>query len=248
MAVASDLSTLKLPPARLRLRGRSFIAITLAPSAPLVDWLTELDHQIERAPAFFTDRPVVIDCTALEPDDPAVPTLVQDLRSRGVQVVGVEGIADRDGFAPVGAPGWVWPVPIGAGRAVGPIEVPDEGPQAEPTPPPAEPQPSLIVEKPVRSGQTVLFPEGDITVLGAVSSGAEIIAGGSIHVYGALRGRAIAGFTGNKRARIFCRRMEAELLAIDGLYRTAEEMPAALRGKPAQAWLDGDVIQMAALT
>jgi septum site-determining protein MinC len=62
-----------------------------------------------------------------------------------------------------------------------------------------------------------------------------------------LRGRAIAGFSGNPQARIFCQKLEAELLAIDGLYRTADEMPAALRGAPAQAWLDGNVMQMAVL-
>ena len=76
----------------------------------------------------------------------------------------------------------------------------------------------------MRSGQSVIFPEGDVTVLGSVGSGAEIVAGGSIHIYGTLRGRAIAGATGNARARIFCRKLEAELLAIDGLYKTADDM------------------------
>jgi septum site-determining protein MinC len=73
------------------------------------------------------------------------------------------------------------------------------------------------------------------------------MAGGSIHVYGALRGRAIAGMLGNPQARIFCRRLEAELLAIDGLYRTAEDMDPTLRGRPVQAWLDRDSIVMAPL-
>ena len=74
-----------------------------------------------------------------------------------------------------------------------------------------------------------------------------MFAGGSVHVYGALRGRAVAGFTGNPGARVFCRRLEAELVAIDGVYRTADDMDAALRGRPVQAWLDGDSIVMAAL-
>jgi len=73
----------------------------------------------------------------------------------------------------------------------------------------------------------------------------EIIAGGSIHVYGSLRGRAIAGLTGNNRARIFCRRLEAELLAIDGVYQTADDMNAALRGRPVQAWLAGEAMMLA---
>ena len=74
-----------------------------------------------------------------------------------------------------------------------------------------------MIEDPVRSGQSVVFMEGDVTVVGSVGSGAEIVAGGSIYVYGTLRGRALAGATGNARARIFCHRVEAELLAIDSL-------------------------------
>ena len=91
----------------------------------------------------------------------------------------------------------------------------------------------------MRSGQSVVFEKGDVSIVGSIASGAEVIAGGSIHVYGALRGRAIAGLGGNQRARIFCRKLEAELLAIDGVYRTADDMDAALRGKPVQAWLGG---------
>ncbi len=103
---------------------------------------------------------------------------------------------------------------------------------------------SLLIDSPVRSGQSIIFPEGDVTVVGSVASGAEIVAGGSIHVYGTLRGRAIAGTMGNGRARIFCRKLEAELLAIDGLYQTAEDMDAQLRGRPSRSWLDGDAIMI----
>ena len=92
----------------------------------------------------------------------------------------------------------------------------------------------------MRSGQSIIFPEGDVTVLGSVASGAEIVAGGSIHVYGTLRGRAMAGINGNSAARIYCQKIEAELLAIDGYYQTAEEFDAALRDRPAQAWLEGE--------
>ena len=81
---------------------------------------------------------------------------------------------------------------------------------------------SLLLDSPVRSGQSIVFPEGDVTVLGSVGSGAEIVAGGSIHVYGTLRGRAMAGVNGNSSARIYCQKIEAELLAIDGYYQTAE--------------------------
>jgi septum site-determining protein MinC len=74
-----------------------------------------------------------------------------------------------------------------------------------------------------------------------------VVAGGSIHIYGALRGRAIAGSTGNSAARIFCNKLEAELIAIDGLYRTAEDMDPQYRSRPIQAWLEGETMAMAAL-
>ena len=114
--------------------------------------------------------------------------------------------------------------------AAGPAPAPGS-PAASQSPPPA----SLMIEDPVRSGQSVIFIEGDVTVLGSVGSGAEIVAGGSIHVYGTLRGRALAGATGNARARIFCHRVEAELLAINSYYRTADDIEESLRRRPAQA-------------
>jgi septum site-determining protein MinC len=107
---------------------------------------------------------------------------------------------------------------------------------------------SMVHGSPVRSGQSVIFPDGDLTILGSVASGSEVVAGGSIHIYGALRGRAIAGSTGNAQARIFCNKLEAELIAIDGLYRTADEMDPQYRGRPVQAWLDGETMSMAALS
>ena len=120
--------------------------------------------------------------------------------------------------------------------------------QVEPEKPEVKPPPSsLLLDSPVRSGQSVVFPDGDVTVLGSVGSGAEIVAGGSIHVYGTLRGRAMAGVNGNPAARIYCQKIEAELLAIDGFYQTAEELDPALRNRPAQAWLDGNVMRITPL-
>jgi septum site-determining protein MinC len=104
--------------------------------------------------------------------------------------------------------------------------------------PPARPA-GLVIDASVRSGQTINFPEGDVTVIGSVGSGAEIVAGGSIHVYGTLRGRAIAGTSGDQTARIFCQDLDAELLSIDGRYRVAENFERTLRGRPVQARLDG---------
>jgi septum site-determining protein MinC len=106
---------------------------------------------------------------------------------------------------------------------------------------------ALIIDTPVRSGQSVYHPDGDVIVLGSTGSGSEIFAGGSVHVYGTLRGRAFAGATGNSDARIFCRKNEAELLAVDGWYRTAEDMEPSTRGGPIQVFLDNGVIYVAPL-
>ena len=100
----------------------------------------------------------------------------------------------------------------------------------------------------MRSGQSVIFPEGDVTIVGSVASGAEVIAGGSVHIYGALRGRAMAGSIGNASARIFCRKLEAELVAIDGIYKMAEDMAPNLRGQAVQLWLEDDAIMAEKLT
>ncbi|WP_146101526.1 septum site-determining protein MinC, partial [Rhodopila globiformis] len=106
---------------------------------------------------------------------------------------------------------------------------------------------TLLIDQPVRSGQSVVFERGDITILGSVASGAEVMAGGSVHVYGTLRGRAIAGLAGNANARIFCSKLQAELLSIDGVYQTADDMPARILGKPVQAWLENDQMKISVL-
>jgi septum site-determining protein MinC len=126
---------------------------------------------------------------------------------------------------------------------------PEQPAVADVSPPAAKPLrgPCLFIDDSVRSGQTVEFPDGDVTVIGSVGSGAEIIAGGSIHVYGTLRGRALAGTAGDGTARIFCRRFEAELLAIDGRYRVAENLDPSLRGRPVQARLDGMAMTLSPL-
>ncbi len=234
----------------LRFRGRSFLALVLAPEPPLEGWLVELDDWNRRSPGFFRGRPVVLDVSALKLDAEGVAKLIADLTERDVRLMGIEGT--KSAYLGPGMP----PL-ISGGRSADTTEVPDIPPRAESKAAkpseapavqmkPAEPH-SLVVDTPVRSGQSVIFPEGDVTVIGSVASGAEVIAGGSIHVYGTLRGRAIAGSNGNAKARIFCGKLEAELVAIDGLYRMAEDMESQFRGRPVQTWLEGDAIRMTTL-
>jgi septum site-determining protein MinC len=114
---------------------------------------------------------------------------------------------------------------------------------------PAAPAPTLVVDKPLRSGQQVYAKGGDLVVLAVVSHGAEVIADGSIHIYAPLRGKAIAGARGDTSARIYTQSLEAELLAVAGIYRTAENpLPADVAGKPAQVYLQGEKLLLQPLT
>lgn len=218
----------------VRLRGRSYVAFVFSPTVPVVGWLEQIDATLARSPGFFVGKPVVLDLSALALSQSAIAHLVKSLEDRIIRVLGIEGVDAS--LLTTSMP----PMLSGGRHCV--LE------QTETKKPEAKPQPtSLLLEQPVRSGQSVVFTEGDVTVLGSVGSGAEIVAGGSIHVYGTLRGRAMAGVNGNAAARIYCQKIEAELLAIDGYYQTAEDINATLRNRPAQAWLDGDVMRITPL-
>jgi septum site-determining protein MinC len=99
----------------------------------------------------------------------------------------------------------------------------------------------------VRSGQSIVHPDGDVTIIGRVASGAEIVAGGSVHVYGALQGRVIAGISGSPLARIFCKEVRAELLCIGGVYVRGEDMSRQFEGRSIEARLDGDELKLRVL-
>ena len=105
----------------------------------------------------------------------------------------------------------------------------------------------MVQLSPVRSGQQLYAQNRDLTVCAMVGAGAEVIADGSIHIYGALRGRALAGAGGNTAARIFCREFNAELVAVAGTYKVLEEIPKELLGKAVQIWLDNDSLRIEAL-
>lgn len=232
----------------IRFRARSFVAFALAPEAPLGEWIDGLDRWIENSPGFFAGRPVVLDLAALKPATDDVVTLVAALAARGIRVYAIEGIE-------VGAAGNDLPPLLTGAR-----EATLDGLLARAAPPSAEAEPAagqkpvqaksgrtLTVDTPVRSGSSIVHMDGDVIVLGDVSWGSEIVASGSIHVYGTLRGRALAGADGNDQARIFCRRNEAELVAVNGWYRTAEDMEPGHRGAAVQAFLDGGALVVAPL-
>jgi septum site-determining protein MinC len=210
-----------------KFRGRSFHALVIKPEVPLSDWLAEAEAWTELSPGFFSEKPVVIDVSGLSLTKRSFVALVEELKNRNIRILGVEG-ADPT-WADVGAP-----LLITSGHL----------PISKVTKAPAPPSQSLLIDMPVRSGQSIVHPDGDVTIVGSVASGAEVIAAGSIHIYGTLRGRVLAGAYGNRSARIFCRRLEAELMAINGHYSVADEIEPHLRKTSVHAWLEGDALKI----
>ncbi|SFN57285.1 septum site-determining protein MinC [Dokdonella immobilis] len=219
----------------------------------------ELAARLKSAPQLFLRTPVVLDLSHL----PALPAaeVVRDLfdriRTAGMLPVGLSyGTSENEALARTldlplfakfraafergGEPAVAPPSPS-ANTA--------EPPPGVPTPAPAsrEPARTLHQDAPVRSGQQVYARGGDLVVTKLVANGAEVIADGSIHVYGALRGRALAGAQGDVGARIYCQEFHAELVSIAGQYRVFEDLPPDLRGKPVQAWLEGEKLLLARL-
>jgi septum site-determining protein MinC len=225
----------------LTFRARTYMAFVITPRAPIADWLADLDASLERSKGFFAGHPVALDLSAVRLSENGIAYLVASLAERNIRVLGIEGAEFTDETAKL-------PPRLRSGQCSN-VEVPDLQPKPAANPVPASPQrpASLLIENPVRSGQSIVFTEGDVTVLGSVASGAEIIAGGSIHVYGTLRGQAMAGAADNPRARIFCHKFEAELLAIGGYYKTADEIEDSLRSGPVQAWLEGSTLKISAM-
>lgn len=247
-------------PAIFDLKSASLTLVALVLRSTDLDALAaELARRFDATPDFFSNDPVVIDLSGVR-DEPApldFAALAALLRRYKMQPVGARGGSESQMQAALDA---------GLG------EVPDEGvrsadvsvaqsgaAQAElvvksvPREGGAEAEasgaaPTLVVHKPLRSGQQVYARGGDLVVLAAVNFGAEVIADGHIHVYAPLRGKAIAGAKGNTGARIFSTCMEPELVAIAGTYRTTENpLPPEVVGKPAQIRLDGERLVFEAL-
>jgi septum site-determining protein MinC len=229
----------------LMFRARSFMAFSVLPRPPIAEWLADLDLSLDRSKGFFADYPVALDLSAVTLSPNGVKQLVADLEERNIRILGLEGI---DPAAVAAEPSLPPVLRSGRDAQAAAVVLEVDAITPAPAPAPAAPKPaSLMIEDPVRSGQSVVFIDGDVTVLGSVGSGAEIVAGGSIHIYGTLRGRAMAGAAGNAKARIFCHRVEAELLAINSYYRTADDIDDSLRNGPAQAWLEGQTLRISAL-
>jgi septum site-determining protein MinC len=225
----------------------------------------EMRERVERAPKLFGRAPVIIDFGGLArmPDVATAQALLDGLRGAGVLPVGLsygtretEQLAEqlrlpllakfRAQYEPVAtaAPAGGASAPANRRESVAAEAAPAKAAKAQAAG--AASSPGLVQKTPVRSGQQLYAENRDLTVLNTVGAGAEVISDGSIHIYGTLRGRALAGAQGNTDARIFCREFHAELVAIAGHYKVLDDVPKELRGKPVQVWLEKDQLMIAA--
>lgn len=226
---------------KLEFKGRVLTLTVLAvPNLDAASIDEQLLAQVDKAPAFFGGMPIILDC-------------------KSADVVSIaSAAAKKHGLVPVA----VWQpdeaieaAAIACGLGVlrdlkstekslnQPSQASNSDKSERPAPAPApaaSAEAAMLIDQPVRSGQQIYARGRDLIITAAVSPGAEVIADGCIHIYGALRGRALAGAQGDENARIFCEKMEAELLAVAGRYRTAEDITESSRGIPAQVHLDAD--------
>lgn len=220
----------------------------------------EMQQRVESAPQMFLYAPVIVDFSHLltTPHIDAVQQLFTALRETGVLPVGLSyGTSENEALART------LNVPLFAkfrasyerSGVTAPVASSESAPPAETAPaavrltPPttAKTTMALLHTKPVRSGQQVYARARDLVLTAAVANGAEAIADGSIHIYGRLSGRALAGAQGEISARIFCHEFHAELVSIAGQYRVFETIPDDLCGKPVQVWLEGEKLLLAKL-
>lgn len=190
-----------------------------------------LAKKVKQAPGFFKNVPIVLDLGDMERTEILdFSTLFDLLRGYGMIPVGV-----RNGSAQLQAAAALAGLPVlpPEGRSSAGLKNSDR-PEATPV------HRNKTITHPVRSGQQIYAPDGDLILLGPISPGAEVLADGNIHIYGPLRGRALAGVNGDTEARIFCQSLEAELVSIAGRYRVIEELEVANQNKPVQIYLSED--------
>ena len=223
-----------------------------------------LRMKIAQLPQFFVDAPVVLDLSGVPGDEAAVPLhdLVAMLRACRLVPVGIteasEGLRDRAALEGLGVLNFrAGRLPAGGATLTTPAPRPAEpvaraesrgaAPNRGPAPAPAPHRPPVVIRQPIRGGQ-VIFAEGtDLVILAPVNPGAEVIADGHVHIYSTLRGRAVAGAHGSTEARIFCHRLEAELVSIAGAYIMADDIPPEHRGQSVQIFLEGGECRIATI-
>ena len=193
---------------------------------------TSLAHHIKQAPGFFSNTPVLVDFSRVEIDQTFnFKALFKLVRNQSLMPVAVRGVANdlAEKLQLAGVP----IVETAAAERTDTADQPKTSTRVSRTS-------SLVIERPVRSGQQVYAKSADLIVLAQSNAGAELVADGNIHVYGTLRGRALCGVHGDTSARIFCSSLEADLVSVAGHYKVLEEVPAAVKNRPVQISLQDD--------
>ncbi|MBA6414374.1 septum site-determining protein MinC [Parahaliea sp. F7430] len=221
------------------------------------EFSAQLEARIRQAPQLFEGSPVVISLESLDVDHPEVDfeALLTQCRALELRPIAFRALPPRFSAAAAATGLAVLPPGTARGRNI---------PSREAAPAAAEPEPAVelhtesspqrpgsrptrTITRPVRSGQQIYAEGGDLIVLAQVSEGAEVLADGNIHIYGALRGRALAGVHGDASARIFCQNMDAELISVAGHFLLSDALTESVHRKPAQVALQGDVLNVSAL-
>ncbi|QSE73681.1 septum site-determining protein MinC [Aeromonas media] len=225
------------------LKGTTFTISVLHLSDGNPDRIRQLlEAKVAQAPQFFNCAPLVLNVERLS-EIPDFEQLRELVESEDFVLVGITGARDEAMKTAAKAAGLAVMVsgksrkadPEPAAPAPGPVEV---------APVQAPLEPSKVHVGPVRSGQQIYAAGTSLVVLGSVSPGAEVIADDSIHIYGALRGRAIAGAKGNPLARIYCQQLQAELLSIAGTFQLSDALPAGLIQEPVHIRLDNEQLRI----
>jgi septum site-determining protein MinC len=212
-----------MPKPSLELKGSSFTLSVLHINSRDLDKIAnELDTKLAQAPHFFIGAPLVINLSAIETVDVDLGALKRLLTSRELVIVGITGASDD----------------INQQAKAQGLAIIKAGKQSQTPPPP--PRTTKIVKQNIRSGQQIYAKDGDLIIFGAVGNGAEVIADGSIHVYGALRGKAMAGASGDNHAVIIAQAMEAELVSIAGQYWLTENLQQHCTSKSNCIRLEGE--------
>lgn len=209
-----------------------------------------LREKIRQAPGFFRDIPMIISLERYEGPTAELDffKLIGICRRHQIHVIGVRGGDEDQRRLARHAALALLPAATNRRSTAEATEDPAAAaPTAEPTEAPAaassgNPAPARIVTQPVRSGQQIYAPDGDLIVLASVQAGAEVLAAGNIHVYGPLRGRALAGVNGLEAARVFCQSLEAELISIAGHYKISEDLQETGWKTPVQIQLRDDLL------
>ncbi|KXF81456.1 septum site-determining protein MinC [Enterovibrio coralii] len=209
------------------LKGSSFtLSVLHLLDDDLASAMQVLSEKVNQAPAFFKGAPVVVDISQLHAE-PDFALLKSTIEETGMLVVGVTGCKHNQIREAANQAGLAVMNPAKQSRINDPIQTPTK-----------------VITSPVRSGQQIYAKNADLVVLNHVSAGAEIIADGSIHIYGVLRGRAIAGASGQKEAHIFCQNLQSELLSIAGTYWLSEAIPEEFAARAVKVSLSNDSINI----